>query len=223
MAEPITPEQRLAEIRDLRVDSCSADAPYNPDVWALENARGDLLAEVDRLRLENKRLRLDAEREEQTTGNLIDERDNFHALLDRFAAAVAPIEVIGEHSSGNDPWVNALDMVTPAAEVDRFRSVAYTQASMISELTSACMAAETERDRLKAELAEMESAAADWAARLAELRGKAETRLVELAEVESTYRKVGNKAGAARQDYAAAEIRSLFGIEWKPGGGEPRD
>jgi hypothetical protein len=138
-------------------------------------------------------------------------------------AEVAPIEVIGEHSSGNDPWVNALDMVTPAAEVDRFRSVAYTQASMISELTSACMAAETERDRLKAELAEMESAAADWAARLAELRGKAETRLVELAEVESTYRKVGNKAGAARQDYAAAEIRSLFGIEWKPRGGEPRD
>ncbi|MFI7448153.1 hypothetical protein ACIBQX_11700 [Nonomuraea sp. NPDC049714] len=147
MSEPITPEQRLAEIRDLRVDSCSADAPYNPDVWALESARKDLLAEVDRLnaqivthdrlnrvaigdwerevarlKAENKRLRLDAEREEQATGNLIDERDNFHALLDRFAAAVAPIEVIGEHSSGNDPWVNALDMVTPAAEVDRLKA-----------------------------------------------------------------------------------------------------
>jgi hypothetical protein len=40
---------RLAEIRDLNVDSCSADAPYNPDVWALEAARIDLLAEVDRL------------------------------------------------------------------------------------------------------------------------------------------------------------------------------
>jgi ElaB/YqjD/DUF883 family membrane-anchored ribosome-binding protein len=75
-----------------------------------------------------------------------------------------------------------------------------------------------EVDRLKAELAEMESAAADWAARLAELRSKAETRLVELADIERTYRKVGNKAGAARQDAAAAEIRSLFGIEWKPGG-----
>jgi hypothetical protein len=76
----------------------------------------------------------------------------------------------------------------------------------------------TEVDRLKAELTEMESAAADWAARLAELRSKAETRLVELADIERTYRKVGNKAGAARQDAAAAEIRSLFGIEWKPGG-----
>ena len=34
MPEPLSTE-RLAEIRDLNVDSCSADAPYNPDVWAL--------------------------------------------------------------------------------------------------------------------------------------------------------------------------------------------
>jgi chromosome segregation ATPase len=27
--------------------------------------------------------------------------------------------VIGEHSTGNDPWANARDMVTSAAEVDR--------------------------------------------------------------------------------------------------------
>jgi hypothetical protein len=76
-------------------------------------------AEVGRLKAENAQLQREAVREEQATGNLIDERDNFHALLDRFAAAVAPIEVIGEHSSGNDPWLNALDMVTPAVEVDR--------------------------------------------------------------------------------------------------------
>lgn len=43
----LTPE-RLAEIRDLCVDSTSANAPYNPDVWALERARLDLLAELDR-------------------------------------------------------------------------------------------------------------------------------------------------------------------------------
>lgn len=49
MPEPLTPA-RLAEIRDLNVDSCSADAPYNPDVWELEKARTDLLAEVERLR-----------------------------------------------------------------------------------------------------------------------------------------------------------------------------
>jgi hypothetical protein len=43
-----TPE-RITEIRDLLVDSCSADAQYNPDVWALEQARVDLLAEVNAL------------------------------------------------------------------------------------------------------------------------------------------------------------------------------
>ncbi|SET51528.1 DUF4406 domain-containing protein [Nonomuraea wenchangensis] len=51
------------------------------------------------------------------------------------------------------------------------------------------------------------------------LRAKAETRLRELANAEDAYREIGNRAGAARQDYAAAEIRSLLGIEWKPGGG----
>ncbi|MFI7449580.1 hypothetical protein ACIBQX_18935 [Nonomuraea sp. NPDC049714] len=48
--------ERLAEIRDLNVDSCSADAPHNPDVWALESARKDLLAEVDRLHGQRDRL-----------------------------------------------------------------------------------------------------------------------------------------------------------------------
>lgn len=56
----------------------------------------------------------------------------------------------------------------------------------------------------------------------ARLREKAERRLLKLADIESAYRKMGDQAGVARQDYAAAEIRSLFGIEWKPGG-EPRD
>jgi hypothetical protein len=49
MPEPLPPK-RLAEIRDLQVDSLSGDARYNPDVWTLEYARMDLLAEVDRLR-----------------------------------------------------------------------------------------------------------------------------------------------------------------------------
>ncbi|MFE9099788.1 LSm family protein [Actinomadura geliboluensis] len=49
VAEPMT-DERLAELRDLIVDSTSADAPYNPDIWALEQARKELLAEVDRLR-----------------------------------------------------------------------------------------------------------------------------------------------------------------------------
>ncbi|MCQ6250879.1 hypothetical protein [Streptomyces malaysiensis] len=49
---------------------------------------------------------------------LIGERDHMHDVADQLAYAIAPIEVIGEHSSENDPWQNALDHVTPAAQVD---------------------------------------------------------------------------------------------------------
>lgn len=55
--------------------------------------------EVDRLRVE-------AERHELET---IKERDAFHEAADRLAYAIAPVEVTGEHSTANDPWVNALD------------------------------------------------------------------------------------------------------------------
>jgi hypothetical protein len=40
---------------------------------------------------------------------LIDERDAFHRMADKLAAALAPPEVLGEHSSMNDPWENALN------------------------------------------------------------------------------------------------------------------
>ncbi|MBO3751564.1 hypothetical protein J5X84_36290 [Streptosporangiaceae bacterium NEAU-GS5] len=64
-SQPMTDERR-AEIRAMNVDSCSADAHYNPDVWALEAARKELLAEVDRLNTELRlafgpRLRLEIE------------------------------------------------------------------------------------------------------------------------------------------------------------------
>jgi len=40
---------------------------------------------------------------------LIDERDEAEAWADRLAAAIAPVDVLGEHSSANNPWQNALD------------------------------------------------------------------------------------------------------------------
>lgn len=43
----------------------------------------------------------------------IDERDRAQTAADKLAYAIAPIEAIGEHFSGNDPWANALD------EIDR--------------------------------------------------------------------------------------------------------
>jgi chromosome segregation ATPase len=46
---------------------------------------------------------------ERSHGQTIDERESFHDAADNLAYAIAPLEVIGEHSSMNDPWTNALD------------------------------------------------------------------------------------------------------------------
>lgn len=59
---------------------------------------------VEELHDENQALR-NAVNEE------IDNRARAEAAADSLAYAIAPQEVIGEHSSGNDPWDNALDEV----------------------------------------------------------------------------------------------------------------
>lgn len=75
-------------------------------------------AELDRLSQENDRLAAKVDDLEGAALEDVDERDRLERLLDQFAYAVAPVEVIGEHSSGNDPWQNALDMLAPASERD---------------------------------------------------------------------------------------------------------
>ena len=50
------------------------------------------------------------------------ERDNYHDRLDEFASAVASEDFIGEHSSCNDPWANALQMLTPYEDVERLKA-----------------------------------------------------------------------------------------------------
>ncbi|MGW2720811.1 hypothetical protein [Streptomyces sp. NPDC001492] len=70
---------------------------------------------------EVRRLRAALANEERQHGDTIDDRDHFHEMADKLAYAVAPEEVIGEHSSMNCPWDNALDLITPMAEVDKLR------------------------------------------------------------------------------------------------------
>jgi hypothetical protein len=85
--------------------------------WEAEHAK------VERLQAELAEMRRTSHQEiERQMLALIDERDGLEERLDKFAVAVAPIGVIGEHSSSNDPWANALGLVTPAAEVDRLRA-----------------------------------------------------------------------------------------------------
>lgn len=47
---------------------------------------------------------------------LIQERDRLEVMCDDLAAAIAPADVLGEHSSGNDPWRNALDYADTATQ-----------------------------------------------------------------------------------------------------------
>jgi hypothetical protein len=43
--------------------------------------------------------------------SVVKERDDLVEVADALAAKIAPPEVLGEHSSTNDPWRNALDYV----------------------------------------------------------------------------------------------------------------
>lgn len=59
-----------------------------------------------------------ADEQERAILDLIGERDRMEEVADALAAAIAPPEVLGEHSSANDPWQNALEYAAdhPAEE-----------------------------------------------------------------------------------------------------------
>lgn len=59
---------------------------------------------------------------ETEEGQVIDERDHAQAMADKLAAAIAPPDVLGEHSSSNNPWQNALDYARGDAEYTRRRT-----------------------------------------------------------------------------------------------------
>jgi hypothetical protein len=113
--QPLTPaEIRLAQYGQRT--SAWSTATYNDGTEkALHEIALGLKAEVDRLRAA-------LAKEERMHGETIDDRDRFHDMADKLAYAVAPEEVIGEHSSMNCPWENALDLITPMAEVDKLRA-----------------------------------------------------------------------------------------------------
>jgi hypothetical protein len=112
---------RLAEIRELRVDETSGDAPYMPGVWDLESARVELLLEVDRLR---SKLAATVEAHNQAGGKLTDmqaivaDRDRL-ARLRRTALDLAA-EAYTDHGAhiqeggtwdGESPTVDAHELI----------------------------------------------------------------------------------------------------------------
>lgn len=61
-----------------------------------------LLAEVARLRAE-------LEQADRDLGHELANVERLHEVADKLAYAIAPVEVIGEHSDHNDPWDNAYE------------------------------------------------------------------------------------------------------------------
>jgi len=90
----------------------SCDVQGRKNAKFIAAARTDvpaLLAEVDRLRFQVADLKAKLRDEGLAHSQTIDERDNAQEWADKLAAAIAPGEIRGEHSSSNNPWANALD------------------------------------------------------------------------------------------------------------------
>jgi hypothetical protein len=62
----------------------------------------------------------------------IEERDALHDVADALAAAIAPPEVLGEHSSTNDPWQNALDYAASRTDLDDLRGAVEDVLALVS-------------------------------------------------------------------------------------------
>ena len=78
-------------------------------------------AAVLELAAQVRHLRTELAKEQRLHGDTIDDRDRARDAADKLAYAVAPETVIGVHTADNSPWENALDLITPMAEVDRLR------------------------------------------------------------------------------------------------------
>ena len=74
---------------------------------------------LDDYRAEVERLERVASKEERAHLATIDERDRLHDVADNPAGALAPPDVLGEHSHANDPWQNALDYAAELARRDQ--------------------------------------------------------------------------------------------------------
>ena len=71
------------------------------------------LLENDQLRARVAELERRLADEERGHGQTIDERDRYHDWADKLAQAIAEHmrDDIGEHSSANNPWANALKLI----------------------------------------------------------------------------------------------------------------
>jgi hypothetical protein len=118
--------REICRLEDEPLDNDPAHKEWTAEEdWAQVQADAAFVAhareDVPALLAEIRRLKAALAREERLHGDTIDDRDRASDMADKLAYAVAPEEVIGEHTADNSPWANALDLITPKAEVDKLR------------------------------------------------------------------------------------------------------
>lgn len=65
---------------------------------------------------------------------VIDERDRIEEWADKLAYAIAPQSVIGEHSSANNPWANALEICESRPGVGRLVAALRAGVTMLDHM-----------------------------------------------------------------------------------------
>ncbi|MCZ0207938.1 hypothetical protein OZK63_21230 [Streptomyces sp. UMAF16] len=129
---------------------------------------------------------------------------NAETAADTLAYAVAPPAVIGEHSAVNNPWANALDLITPMAEVDALRTklsdleertersrvrLAAAEADLLAVRGLLSPAGGPRRIPAEVEIHERVAPAVDWLlARVAELESERHTTNASLSEAAEALR-----------------------------------
>lgn len=108
-------QQRANDAAQAWIEAWPPDEHPPEPTWAMV---GIAQAEVLRLRVALSQARDQIAERDRTMraddaalDQEISTRDRYHDLLDRFAYAVAPQSEIGEHTSMNDPWANALEIL----------------------------------------------------------------------------------------------------------------
>jgi hypothetical protein len=168
--------------------------------------------------------------DERATLDVIDERDNAQEWADKLAYAIAPESVIGEHSSSNNPWANALDhakrqaawLSALRAEVTQLREYAETtryhqqwHAEAVRELEKV----RVERDRLLEDLErsrEIGQQHVQRASKLREERNEARAALAQARDQAGTGSGGGEQfnAGLRRLLAGNSSFRQAFERRW---------
>lgn len=97
-----------------------AEQNHGNTVTIAEWARDQIMPELERQAAEVARLTRERDEAQRAVEQELKNRDEAVEWADELALAIAPVEMIGEHTSSNEPWRNALEIAEsrPAISAD---------------------------------------------------------------------------------------------------------